>query len=75
MGNNTLSGQCSGWGFRLLSLPMVLALIFGAGLPVTAATTWTVANTAGAVDTSLRPKLLADSILPGAPMGPRWGRT
>ncbi len=67
MENNTFSGQWIGRGFRLLGLLTVLALVFGAGLPVVAATTWTVTNTAGAVDTSLRPKLLAGPVLPDAP--------
>ena len=67
MGNNTMSGQWTGWGFRLLGFLVVLALVFSAGLPVVAATTWTVTNTAGAVDTSLRPKLLAGPVLPDAP--------
>ena len=60
MGNNTLSEQWTGWGFRLLGLLAVLALIFGAGLPVVAATT-------GATDTSLRTKLLAGPVLSDMP--------
>ena len=50
MGNNTLSGQCSGWGFRLLGFLAVLVLVFNAGLPVAAATTWTVTKTADTND-------------------------
>ena len=67
MRNNRLSGPWIGWGFRLLGLLVVLVLVFGASLPVVAATTGTVTKTAGATNTSSLPKLLAGPVLPDTP--------